>query len=1015
MTTSQKQTRQPGGVRKSVLTGWLLIMTCATAGWTEPAHAGKPRFKLEVEQLTSGPKHHFFGYIGQCQTIPWNASGRYILGLEIDRIDRMPRPEESATVILIDTRDHNRILRVDKTHAWNPQQGTMFYWNPLDPETQFFFNDRDVESGKVFVVLYDVKKKERIREYRYADTPIGNGGIAPDGSSFLALNYGRLARLRLVTGYPEALDWSRDETAPGNDGLFSVDIKTGKKRLLVSYRQLEEKLKEHNPDLHHSGLFINHTLWNRDTDRIYFFARSGWGDTGGDKVNRPFSVHADGTGLTLHEKHIGGHPEWAEGSLVIGIEKGRASKPDQQILYNIDTKKIVGQLGTPEMFPRPEGDIALSSDGNWFVNGYKQGNRNYYSVYRRSDGAFVRSGGIDKGSYSGDIRIDPAPRWNRSNDAILIPGIARDKTRQMSVIRITERSETASSNASTAAADHATLFPITNFQGNPSLSSADVVRDALDGGSFHPTGNRVAVSDNATTVRIFDLGSRSECPTVLKTFTHDSGFKYGNPATRSQDSDGECNCVSFTSDGHWMLTGINDHGVRIWNVKTGAQSQHLDRRSSVDGAAFSKDDQFVGVGAFSLLKVYRFNASTGKADIMPVMTSDFGAGEINAVDFSDDGKYVVAVGGVGSGQVRIFNTGDWSLQSEYVNPGPGNVSIKSVMFSPDSQLVAYGARQGRVRIVDLDGNLVTTLRHSSDHTFYKYDDNDRSAGVESLDWTADGNYLITGGLIDGIARVWHRRNWSLVGWVRGQDPGPDSRRKQPRGRAIELVRIDRRNRVLLAGDEGVARLYQFNTPTQKGPFIQENRRVPISIEVENFDTNLGQGFIRGTTTHQRWVPVNHADASGGTGLTVADAGMQHDADYQTYDPTGDAPRLDYIVKFSKTGTYYIWVRGKGGNDDNSIHVGLDGTMVRDGEKLQFGDDGSVDWVWSHRNREGRAAKLMIDVIGEHTINLWMREDGVSIDKLILSSDETFDPAEINSGLGSPETSRAAVSAGAVEN
>ena len=36
-----------------------------------------------------------------------------------------------------------------------------------------------------------------------------------------------LARLRLVTGYPEALDWSKDEIAPSNDGVFIVDVETG--------------------------------------------------------------------------------------------------------------------------------------------------------------------------------------------------------------------------------------------------------------------------------------------------------------------------------------------------------------------------------------------------------------------------------------------------------------------------------------------------------------------------------------------------------------------------------------------------------------------------------------------------------------------------------------------------------------------------------------------------------------------------------------------------------------------
>jgi hypothetical protein len=57
-------------------------------------------------------------------------------------------------------------------------------------------------------------------------------------------------------------------------------------------------------------------------------------------------------------------------------------------------------------------------------------------VYRRSDGAFARSVGLDKGPYAGDIRIDPAPRWNRAGNAILVPGIARNKTRQMFVLRV---------------------------------------------------------------------------------------------------------------------------------------------------------------------------------------------------------------------------------------------------------------------------------------------------------------------------------------------------------------------------------------------------------------------------------------------------------------------------------------------------------------------------------------------------------------------------------------------------
>jgi hypothetical protein len=407
--------------------------------------AQSSNFDLKLEQLTSGNKHHFFGYIGQCQTIPWNGTGQYILGLEVDHIDRMPKPDEAAKIFIIDRKNKNEIIYLDKTYAWNPQQGTMFYWNPNAAETEFFFNDRDLETGKVFTVVYDIKKKRRIREYRYEDTPIGNGGVAADGSAWLGLNYGRLARLRLVTGYPEALDWSKDELAPENDGIFVVDIKTGKKRLLVSYRQLETEIKKSRPDLDHTGLFINHTLWNRESNRVYFFARGGWINkkrmaNRGEWVNTPCSINVDGTGLVLHDTFIGGHPEWgAEGNILIGIEYGKDGTKDKQVLYNVDTKEIVGQLGNPEIFPKPEGDISLSPDGKWFANGYGKDSKNYYSIYRMSDGAYVRSKGIDKGEYSGDIRIDPAPRWNRTNDAILVPGIDKNKTRQMFMIRVISR------------------------------------------------------------------------------------------------------------------------------------------------------------------------------------------------------------------------------------------------------------------------------------------------------------------------------------------------------------------------------------------------------------------------------------------------------------------------------------------------------------------------------------------------------------------------------------------------
>ena len=58
----------------------------------------------------------------------------------------------------------------------------------------------------------------------------------------------------------------------------------------------------------------------------------------GDRVNTPCSINADGTGLTLHEQFIGGHPEWDTNNILIGREGNR------QVLYDVDKKEIVGQI-----------------------------------------------------------------------------------------------------------------------------------------------------------------------------------------------------------------------------------------------------------------------------------------------------------------------------------------------------------------------------------------------------------------------------------------------------------------------------------------------------------------------------------------------------------------------------------------------------------------------------------------------------------------------------------------------
>ncbi len=408
----------------TVIASMIVVLTEAVAIAANPT--------LEVHQLTNGPQHHFFGYIGHVQNIPWNQSGRYIIALQTPVRDHLPDGNEPADIVLLDTQNEYQSRMVAQSRAWNPQQGTMLYWNPQAQETQFIFNDRDPKTNKVFCVLFDISTGQRVKEYRFDDSPVGNGGVAQRGGKFLAINYGRMGRLRRVTGYAGAFDWTGETLHPADDGVFVVDVATGERRLLVSFQKLAAELRSVSPAIDSQALFINHTLWSRDDSRIYFYVRGGW-DLGGTRVNVPVVMNADGTNLRPLKDFIGGHPEWLDGQRLIG------TIGDDQVIYDCEAMKVVGTLGDKKIFPKPGDDIALSPSSEWFVNGYRSGNENFYAFLRLKDGATVTSQSFNvRGWTQGDLRIDPSPNWNRQSNQILVSALSDDaeQTRQLFLITL---------------------------------------------------------------------------------------------------------------------------------------------------------------------------------------------------------------------------------------------------------------------------------------------------------------------------------------------------------------------------------------------------------------------------------------------------------------------------------------------------------------------------------------------------------------------------------------------------
>ena len=150
----------------------------------------------------------------------------------------------------------------------------------------------------------------------------------------------------------------------------------------------------------------------------------------------------------------------------------------------------------------------------------------------------------------------------------------------------------------------------------------------------------------------------------------------------------------------------------------------------------------------------------------------------------------------------------------------------------------------------------------------------------------------------------------------------------------------------------------------------------LRIEAETFEVRPG-------TTHT-WKLQDDQDASAGAVLrALPDRGKNYKANYRR-----SSPRLDLTLDVP-AGTYYVWVRGKAvagkERSSNSLHLGLDGEP-----KVEHVSGFASELSWSNLTVKGKRVKLKVPE-GKRTLNVWMREDGFSIDSLFLTRDGSEKP------------------------
>jgi hypothetical protein len=378
---------------------------------------------VPIRQITSDSPPHWFGYYDKLQ---FDSTDRYVLGMRPPFEGKTPGPDDIVELGVIDLKNENRWSKIGETRAWNWQQGCMLQWIP--GTNDIIYNDR--RGGKFVSVVTDQSGNEK------RVLPHAIYTLAPDGNRAATLNFSRLAYTRPGYGYTGIPYSKLDANMPDDEGVYVMDLETGKRKLVYSLKQIGTLHFQEGMD---RGLnWVNHLLFNTDGTRLIFLHR--WRSTPYLKSpwsTRMFTVGSDGQDLHLVADHgMVSHFIWKNSADILAWSR----EPDtgNRFHYYEDRSDTVSVVG--EGVLNRDGHCTYSPDGQWILTDtYPDKDRmQNLMLYRPADGKLIPLGKfkLDRGK-KGELRCDLHPRWNNSGTQICIDSM-HSGSRQMYLLDIAE-------------------------------------------------------------------------------------------------------------------------------------------------------------------------------------------------------------------------------------------------------------------------------------------------------------------------------------------------------------------------------------------------------------------------------------------------------------------------------------------------------------------------------------------------------------------------------------------------
>lgn len=202
--------------------------------------------RVNIERVSPQNEFAFFGYY---DISPESPDGTKILCNISQFSDRMPQIGDELSVGFID--ENKKFNKIGCTTAWNFQEGCRLQWIDDDKVIYNFIDDERIRS-----LVYSIEKNDEIMHY---SMPI----YSVNRKNGYALSY-NLYRSRY--NYPHTREM--EETDYEEDGVFIINLKTGKTKLIISLNVLVE-----STPVNATKTWVEHAVFNPAGDKFFFFHR----------------------------------------------------------------------------------------------------------------------------------------------------------------------------------------------------------------------------------------------------------------------------------------------------------------------------------------------------------------------------------------------------------------------------------------------------------------------------------------------------------------------------------------------------------------------------------------------------------------------------------------------------------------------------------------------------------------------------------------------------------------------